>query len=216
VDDFPNSLIVRSVTSTGTQTPIMPQREEIAMMFAHNFRIAAAALSLGATAFLAPAEARGFGGFRGGISGFHGGATVRGFGRSRNPVVFMHPRLFRSPFLNGRGLVSREFLFRHRFAADRRFRFRRDRFVARFGFISGYPYSAYDPDYAAYPYEQAQALPLYDSAYATSDYDQSVAQTSPLYGGPSNFSRSSGVHCSLLVKVEKSGDHIINRRIPLC
>src|SRR5690349_12844118 len=94
----PNTSIARSVTCMGTHT-VSPNtvREEIAMMFAHKLRIAAAALSLGIMAFLAPAEARGFGGLRGGISGFHGGGTVRGFGHSRNPAAFMHPSPFRSP-----------------------------------------------------------------------------------------------------------------------
>ena len=196
---------------------VMPQREEIAMMIAHKFRIAAAALSLGAMAFLAPAEARGFGGLRGGLSGFHGGGTMRSFGHSRNPVVFMHPDPFRSPFLNGRRFVSREFFFRHRFANNRRFFFRRDRFEGPFGFVgAGYPYSAYDSPYATYPYDQgmSQTSPLYDSAYATSEYDQ--PPISPVYDDPYNFSRASGVRCSLLIKVEKSGDKFINRRIPLC
>ena len=96
------------------------------MMLALNTKklklwIAAAALGLGAMAFLAPAEARGFGGFRGGIGGFHGGGMMRGFGHFRTPVVFMHPGPFRSPFLNRRGFVSHQFFFRPRFADDRRF-----------------------------------------------------------------------------------------------
>ena len=95
------------------------------MMLAHKLRIAAAALSLGAMAFLAPAEARGLGGFRGGISGFHGGGTMRAFGHFRNPVVFMHPGPIRSPFLNRRGFVSHQFFFRGRFADNRQFFFRR-------------------------------------------------------------------------------------------
>jgi hypothetical protein len=103
---------------------------EIAMMLALKSWIAAAALGLGAMAFSAPAEARGFGGFRGGISGFHGGG-MRGFGRFRNPAVFIHPGSFRSPFFNRRGFVSRQFFFRRRFADDRRFFFRRHRFVGR-------------------------------------------------------------------------------------
>jgi len=175
--------------------------------------IAAAALGLGAMAFLAPAEARGFGGFRGGISGFHGGGTMRGFGHFRNPVVFMHPGPFRSPFLNRRGFVSRQFFFRRRFADDRRFFFRRrfaddrrfffrrDRFVGPFaiGFVgAGYPTSGYD------------------SAYATSPDDQGMTQTSPSYDDPYNVGGASGRGCSLLIKVEKSGDHFVDHRIPLC
>jgi hypothetical protein len=134
-------------------------------MLAHKIRIAAAALSIGAMAFLAPADARGFGGFRGGISGFHGGGTMRGFGQ----------------------------------------------FVG-----TGYSGWAYDSAYPTSPYDQGvtQTSPSHDSAYATSY--QSVTQTSPLYDDPYNVSRASRGGCSLLIKVEKSGDQFINRRIPLC
>ena len=59
-------------------------------MLALRLRIAAATLGLGAMAFSALVEARGFGGFHGGGPGF------------RNPVVFMHPGSFRSPFPNHR------------------------------------------------------------------------------------------------------------------
>jgi hypothetical protein len=190
------------------------------MMLALNTKklklwIAAVALGLGAMAFLAPADARGFGGFRGGISGFHGGGTMRGFGHFRTPVVFMHPGPFRSPFLNRRGFVSRQFFFRRRFADDRRFFFRRDRFVGPFaiGFVgAGYPASAYDSAYATSPDDQGmtQTSPSYDSAYATS------TQTSPSYDDPNNVSGASGRGCSLLIKVEKSGDHFVDHRIPLC
>jgi hypothetical protein len=202
------------------------------MMLALNTKklklwIAAAALGLGAMAFLAPAEARGFGGFRGGISGFHGGGTMRGFGHFRNPVVFMHPGPFRSPFLNRRGFVSRQFFFRRRFADDRRFFFRRrfaddrrfffrrDRFVGPFaiGFVgAGYPTSGYDSAYATSPDDQGmtQTSPSYDSASATS------TQTSPSYDDPYNVGGASGRGCSLLIKVEKSGDHFVDHRIPLC
>jgi hypothetical protein len=197
------------------------------MMLAHKLRIAAAALSLGAMAFLAPAEARGLGGFRGGISGFHGGGTMRGFGRFRNPVVFMHPAPFRSPFLNRRGFVSRQFFFRgrfadnrrfffrRRFADDRRFLFRGDRFEGPFaiGFVgAGYTGSAYDSAYATSPDDQGmtQTSPSYDSAYATS------TETSPPYDDPYNVSGAPGRGCSLLIKVEKSGNQFVGRRIPLC
>jgi hypothetical protein len=44
--------------------------------------IVAGALGRGAVAFSAPAEARGFGGFRGGISGFHGGGIMGGLATS--------------------------------------------------------------------------------------------------------------------------------------
>ena len=196
------------------------------MMLAHELRLAAAALSLGVMAFLAPAEARGFGGFRAGMSGFHG-ATVRGFGHIRNPAVFMHPSTFRSPLLNGRDFVSRQF-FRHRladarrifvrrrFANDRRFLFRRDRFEGPFAI--GFVGAGYSSAYATYPDDQGitQTSPLYDSAYATSMDDQSVTQTSPLYDNPYNFGRVFGGGCSLLIEVEKSGDRFVNRRIPLC
>jgi hypothetical protein len=157
---------------------------------------AASALGLGIMAASLPAEARGGMG-----GGFHGGGTMRGFGHFRNPVVFMHPGPFRSPFLNRRGFVSRQFFFRRRFADDRRFFFRRDRFVGPFaiGFVgAGYPASAYD------------------SAYAISPDDQGMTQTSPSYDDPYDFSGASGRGCSLLIKVEKSGDHFVDHRIPLC
>jgi hypothetical protein len=180
----------------------MPQREEIAMMLALNTQklklwIAAAALGLGAMAFLAPAEARGFGGFRGGIGGFHGAGMMRGFGRFRSPAVIMHPGSFRSPFLNRRGFVSRQFFFRRRFADDRRFFFHRDRFVGPFAIgFDGAGYTA--------------------SAYATSADDQGMTQTTPSYDHPYNVSGASGRGCSLLIKVEKSGNHFVEHRIPLC
>ena len=190
-------------------------------MLAPRVWIAAAALGLGAVAFSAPVEARGFGGFRGGISGFHGGGTMRGFGHFRNPVAFMHPGPFRSPFFNGRRFASRQFFFRRRFADDRRFFFGRDRFERPFpmGFVgAGYGGWAYDSAYPTSPYDQGvtQTSPSYDSAYATSADDQSLTRTSPLYDGPYNVSRASRGGCSLLIKVEKSGDQFINRRIPLC
>ena len=179
------------------------------MMLALNTKklklwIAAAALGLVAMAFLAPADARGFGGFRGGISGFHGGGTMRGFGHFRNPVVFMHPGPFRSPFLDRRGFVSRQFFFRRRFADDRQFFFRRDRFVGPFaiGFVgAGYPASGYDFAYATSLDDQGmtQTSPSYDFANATS------TQTSPSYDDPYNVGGASGRGCSLLIKVEKSG-----------
>jgi hypothetical protein len=138
---------------------------------------------------------------------------MRGFGRFRNPVVFMHPAPFRSPFLNRRGFVSRQFFFRgrfadnrrfffrRRFADDRRFLFRGDRFEGPFaiGFVgAGYTGSAYD------------------SAYATSPDDQGMTQTSPSYDDPYNVSGAPGRGCSLLIKVEKSGNQFVGRRIPLC
>ena len=146
--------------------------------------IAAAALGLGAMAFLAPAEARGAG-------------MMRGFGRFRSPAVIMHPGSFRSPFLNRRGFVSRQFFFRRRFADDRRFFFHRDRFVGPFAIgFDGAGYTA--------------------SAYATSADDQGMTQTSPSYDDPYNVSGASGRGCSLLIKVEKSGNHFVEHRIPLC
>jgi hypothetical protein len=155
---------------------------------------AASALGLGIMAASLPAEARGGMG-----GGFHGGGTMRGFGHFRNPVVFMHPGPFRSPFLNRRGFVSRQFFFRRRFADDRRFFFRRHRFVGPFGFVgAGYTASAYD------------------SAYATSPDDQGITQTSPSYDDPYNVSGASGGGCSLLIKLGKSGHHLVVRRIPLC
>jgi hypothetical protein len=206
-----------SVTCMGTQTMSSCRKgRENAMMLAHKLPIAAAALSLAAMAFLAPAEARGLGGFRGGISGFHGGGTMRGFGHFRNPVVFMHPGPFRSPFLNRRGFVSRhQFFFRGRFADNRRFFFRGDRFEGPFaiGFVgAGYAGSAYDSAYATSPDDQSmtQTSPSYDSAYATS------TETSPSYDGPYNVSGAPGRGCSLLIKVEKSGNQFVGRRIPLC
>ena len=155
---------------------------------------AVCAVGLGIMAASLPAEARGGMG-----GGFHGGG--RGFGHFRNPVVFMHPGPFRSPFLNRGGLVSRQFFFRRRFADDRRFFFRRDRFVApfAFGFVDA-PYNA----------------SAYDSAYPTSPDDQGMPQTSPSYNDPYNVSGASGGGCSLLIKLEKSGDHLVVSRIPLC
>lgn len=164
---------------------------------------AACAAGLGIMAASLPAEARGGMG-----GGFHGGG--RGFGHFRNPVVFMHPRPFRSPFLNNRGFVSRQFFFRRRFADNRRFFLRRDRFVGPFAFgFDGAPYTAwpYDP---AYPTSTA---PSYDSAYPTSPDDQGA---SPSYNDPYNVSGASGGGCSLLIKLEKSGDHLVVSRIPLC
>jgi hypothetical protein len=171
------------------------------MMLALKSWIAAAALGLGVMVFSAPTEARGFGGFRGGISGFHGGGIMRGFGHFRNPAVVMHPGSFRSPFLNRRGFVSRPFFFRRRFADDRRFFFRRHRFVGPFaiGFV-GAPYSA----------------SAYDSAYATPPDDQGVTQTSPSYDDPHYVGGAYGDHCSLLIRLENSGGHLVVSRTPLC
>ena len=186
------------------------------MMLALKFRIAAASLGLGAMAFSAPAEARGFG-------GFHGGGTMRGFGRFRNPVVFMHPGPFRSPFLNRRGFVSRQFFFHRPFADDRRFFFRGHRFVGPFaiGFVGpGYAASAYD-----YPYErspddqdmtQASYPSAYNYAYETSPDGHGVTQASSPYDDPYNVSGAYGGGCSLLIRVEKSEGHLVVRRIPLC
>jgi hypothetical protein len=181
------------------------------MMLAHKLRIAAAALSLGTMAFLAPAEARGLGGFRGGISGFHGGGIMRGVGHF--PVVLMHKGQFRSPFLNRRGFVTRQFFLRRRFADDRRFFFPRHRFAGPFaiGFLgAGYTGSAYDYPYATSPDDQGttQTSSSYDSATST--------QASPAYDHPYNFSAAPGRGCSLLIKVEKFGDQFVGRRIPLC
>jgi hypothetical protein len=174
------------------------------MMLALKLRIAAAALGLGAMAFSAPAEARGFGGFRGGTSGFHSGGTMRGFGHFRNSVVFMHPGPFRSPFLNRRGFVSRQSFFRRRFADDRRFFFRRHRFVGPFaiGFVgAGYTASAYD-----FPDDQGmtQTSSSYDDPYNIG------------YDDPNNVSGAYGNGCSLLVRLEKSEGHLVARRIHLC
>jgi hypothetical protein len=121
----------------------------------------------------------------------------------------MHPGPFRSPFLNRGGFVSRQFFFR------------RHRFVGPFaiGFVgAGYTASAYDSAYATSPDDQGmtQTSPSYDSAYATSPDDQGITQTSPSYGDPYNVNRVSGGGCSLLIKLEKSGDHLVVRRIPLC
>ena len=176
------------------------------MMLALNTKklklwIAAAALGLGAMAFLAPAEARGFGGFRGGIGGFHGGGMMRGFGRFRSPAAFMHPGPFRSPFLNRRGFVSRQFFFRRRFADDRRFFFRGDRFEGPFAI--GFAGAAYNAS-------------AYDSAYAISPDDQGMTQTSHSYDDPYYVSGAYGDGCSLLLQLGNSGGHLVVHRTPLC
>jgi hypothetical protein len=170
------------------------------MMLPLKSWIAAAALGIGAMALSAPAEARGFGGFRGGISGFHGGG-MRGFGRFRNPAVFMHPGSFRSPFLNRRGFVSRQFFFRRRLADDRRFFFRRHRFVGPFAI--GFAGAAYNAS-------------AYDSAYAISPDDQGMIQTSHSYDDPYYDSGAHGDACSLLLRLGNSGGHLVVRRTPLC
>jgi hypothetical protein len=121
-----------------------PGMEDIVMIFVPKTKkprlwIAAAALGLG-MAFSAPAEARGFGGFHGGM-GFHGGGM--GF---RGPVAFAH-RGFAGSAFSHRAFVSRPFFFHRRFADDRRFFFHRHRFARRFAFGSydaGYDYPYYD------------------------------------------------------------------------
>ena len=106
--------------------------------------IAAAALGLGAIAFSAPAEARGFGGFHG-MGGFHGGGMTRGFGGFRGPVAFAHRGFAGSAFFSHRAFVSRPFFFHRRFADDRRFFFHRHRFVRPFAV--GFYDAAYDDPY---------------------------------------------------------------------
>ena len=186
------------------------------MMHALRLRIAAATLGLGAMAFSAPAEARGFG-------GFHGGGTMRGFGHFRNPVVFMHPGPFRSPFLNRGGFVSRQFFINRRFADNRRFFFRGHRFVGPFaiGFLGpSYTASAYDYPYETSPYDQGMPQTSSPSAYyypyETSQDDQGMPQASSPYDDPYNVSGAYGGGCSLLIRVEKSEGHLFVRRIPQC
>ena len=159
------------------------------MVLALKLWIAAAALGLGAMAFSAPVEARGFGGFHSGGPGF------------RNPVVFMHPGSFRSPFPNHRRFVSRQSLFRRQFADNRRFFFRHHGFVAPFaiGFVG--------PTYTA---------SAYDSAYAITPDDQGMTETSSSYDDPYNISGAYGDGCSLLLRLESSGGHLRVRRIRLC
>jgi hypothetical protein len=143
------------------------------MMFALDIKklkpwIAAGALFLGAMAFSAPAEARGFGGggghggmgggfhggmgmggFRGGMGGgFRGGAMIGRVGGFRGPVAFAHSGFPHPPLFAHRVFVNRPLFFHRRFV-DRRFFFNRRRFVGAVavGFDGGgygYDYPYYD------------------------------------------------------------------------
>jgi hypothetical protein len=67
------------------------------------------------------------------------------------------------------------------------------------GFVgAGYPYSAYD------------------SAYAIPPDNQSTTQTSSSYDDPYNNGGAFGDGCSLLLRLENSGDNLHVSRIPLC
>jgi len=197
------------------------------MILAHNTKklkswIAAAALGLGVVALMTPAEARGFGGFRGGVGGVHGGGSTRGFTHFRHPFVFIHPGPLHSPSLNRRGFAGRQFFFRRGFADDQRFLFHGGRFAEPFanGFDgNGYRYWAYDSEYATYPSDQGmtQTSSSYEqSVYATSSDGQGMAPTAPSRDDPYKIVGASGRRCSLLIKVEKSGDQFIDHRTPLC
>jgi hypothetical protein len=172
------------------------------MVRALKLWIAAAALGLGVMAFSAPAEARGFG-------GFHGGG--RGFGHFRSPVVLMRPGASRAPFLDRRGFVSRQLLFRRRFADSRRFFFRHHGFVEpfAFGFVGPtYNASVYAPTYAISPDDQGPT----ETPYSYQDpYNVSGA-----YGDRAGGGRADEDGCSLLLRLESSGGHLHVRRTRLC
>ena len=186
-------------------------------MLALRLRIAAATLGLGAMAFSAPAEARGFG-------GFHGGGTMRGVGHFRNPVVIVHPGPFHSPVVDRRAFVSRQLFFHRRFVGDRRFFFDGHRFVGPFanGFVGpGYSASAYDYAYETSPDDQGMTQPSsqYDDPYNVSEaYDRTGHADFPLPALGQDFTPSPTPRrgCSLEIRVEKSEGHLVVHRIPLC
>jgi hypothetical protein len=104
--------------------------------------MAAAAFGLVALALSAPAEARGLGGFHGGMGGIRGGGMMRGSGGFGRPVRFAHPGFAGSAFFGHPNFVGRPFFSHRRFADDRRFFFRRHRFIGPLavGFAGAYDY----------------------------------------------------------------------------